>query len=185
MCIFWLRCTDSSLVLGLTCCEECGMIVSWPEIRPVFPALQGRVLTARPPGEVSMTGFLITCNSPPGSILLPHRWDRSEMALLFIMDGNRRTHSPAPSPLGWNTPELCVLPVLCSIPQRDWAIVALSSISTFTLCIHWPPSFISLPIWRLVFPGVTSQINCLHSNSYLQVYFWRTPNSDRMWQISG
>ena len=69
-----------AVVLGLTCCEACGMIVSWLGIKPVFPALQGRVLTTRPPGEASTTGFLITCNFP-GSILLTHRWDRSEMAL--------------------------------------------------------------------------------------------------------
>ena len=35
----------------------CGILVPWPGIEPTLPALEGRVLTTRPPGKSRMLDF--------------------------------------------------------------------------------------------------------------------------------
>ena len=46
------RCVGSVVVVGgLSCPLACGILVPWPGIKPVSPALEGRFLTAGPPGK--------------------------------------------------------------------------------------------------------------------------------------
>ena len=43
---------DSVVVAhGLSCLTTCGILVPWPGIEPVFPALEGRFLTTGPQGK--------------------------------------------------------------------------------------------------------------------------------------
>ena len=52
-------CWDGRILVvdhGLSCSLACGILVSWPGIKPASPTLQGRFLTTRPPGKSS---FLI------------------------------------------------------------------------------------------------------------------------------
>ena len=46
---------------GLSCPIACGILVPWPGIKPVFPALKGRFLTTGPPGK-SQPCFLTSKN---------------------------------------------------------------------------------------------------------------------------
>ena len=45
------------VVHGLSCLTACGILVPWPEIKPVSPALYGGFLTAEPPGKSLLPVF--------------------------------------------------------------------------------------------------------------------------------
>ena len=60
---FSLQCVGFSLIvvlglsiaaLGLSHPEACGILVPWPGINPVSPALEGRLLVPGPPGKSSV-----------------------------------------------------------------------------------------------------------------------------------
>ena len=62
---FSLRHMDSVVApYRLSCSETCGMLVYWPRIKPMSPALQGGFLTTGPP-EKSLKSFdpEIICNN--------------------------------------------------------------------------------------------------------------------------
>ena len=42
---------------GLSCLTACGILVPWPEIKPVSPALYGGFLTTEPPGKSLLPAF--------------------------------------------------------------------------------------------------------------------------------
>ena len=43
---------------GLRCPKACGILVSWPGMEPMSPALEGGFLTTEPPGKVSQKIFM-------------------------------------------------------------------------------------------------------------------------------
>ena len=51
--------TDPLVVAGrLICSMACGLLLPWPEIEPMSPALQGRFLTTGPPGKSQLKVWL-------------------------------------------------------------------------------------------------------------------------------
>ena len=58
------------VVLGLHCSMACGIVVLWPGIKPISPALQSGFLTTRLPGKAHMSswiGVFIFFRDIPGS----------------------------------------------------------------------------------------------------------------------
>ena len=46
-----LPCVTQTLQLWLSCSTACGILVPQPGIKPVSPAMQGRLSTTGPPGR--------------------------------------------------------------------------------------------------------------------------------------
>ena len=44
-----LRCFSPAVAPGLRCLRACGILVPWPGVKPMSPALEGGLLTTRPP----------------------------------------------------------------------------------------------------------------------------------------
>lgn len=77
----------------------------------------------------------------------------------------------------WNNCKACILHWFAEfsrgIKLQLWTMMNLLDYA----CFYWLPSFPSLVlILLLVFPGVSSQINCLFSYYCFRVYFWRNSN---------
>ena len=137
---------------GLSCLAACGILVPWPGIEPVSPALEGGILTTGPTGK-SPSFYIwlvfISLESSPNS--LPVGW-----CLLNILIHIRGFHfclwaaSPVTidsPPAVWTRNSPCLLHgsfLEIFTHYSPWKLVLLlSSIQLFTSWVSYLPLFFS------------------------------------------
>ena len=104
----WL-CRVFAVARGLlsSCCAACGILVPRPGIDPASPALEGRFLTAGPPGKSFLSAFVLCYSLYPEC--LPH----------LVCLGNSYLSSKAQlssSPMLYPARISYLLPCMCSFP---------------------------------------------------------------------
>ena len=65
---------------GLTCPMACGMLVSWPGIKPMSPALGGRFLTTGAPGKSPNGKYFLN------SLYMPFWWQNTSRLTINLRE---------------------------------------------------------------------------------------------------
>ena len=114
--------------LRLSCSEACGILVPWPGIEPMSPALQGRFLTTKPPRKSHLK--LTFRQKKKG-----RKWNRSVVSYSFQSHRLQPPRSSAHGILQARILECIVMPSSRgSSWPRDWTRVSHVAGRFFIVC---------------------------------------------------